>query len=425
MAVQSFVLHEIHCQRNFYRCLCGEFLKKSDKVEHEAAAHKSEQCQHCRMTAPAYEMAKHKCQKLPKPCQFCNAVIIFDEFVEHVKVCGSRTQLCPICKKYIQAWKYDSHEATCVPEPVRPPPSQKPNRFIDEERKVKERAQERARQEDSKVSPVRAANPPDRPRAQPTVSAKKPAESIRPSVKLTPTVQAPKPSIPSRQEIASKPGVAGRLAGVKPAVISKPTAVSAPKPTAVSAPRNEQKPGPRTHDTQPLPRKQPTDSGYAPSDDFDFDHMVENEKLPRNPAYVGDDDDIEEGYYEAPATKHSEVEYDDEDIARALAASMQEIPASVPRPKPRVVEDDDEALARAYEESMQDAIPAVANPREREERAVAGRRQPATGTDTMGRYDPDLDRALRESQADDLTADWVLEEDLALNEAIHKSMKEK
>ena len=425
MAVQSFVLHEIHCQRNFYRCTCGEFLKKSDKVEHEAAAHKSEQCQHCRMTAPAYEMAKHKCQKLPKPCQFCNAEIIFDEFVEHVKVCGSRTQQCPICKKYIQAWTYDSHEATCVPEPVRPPAPQKPNRFIDEERKAKERAQERIRQEDSKVSPIRATNPPDRARAQPAVSAKKPTESIRPSVKLTPTVQAPKPSIPSRQEIASKPGVTGRPAAGKPAVVTKPTVVSAPKSTAVSAPRNEQKPGPRTHDTQPLPGKQPTDFRQVPSDDFDYDPIAESDEVPRNPAYIKYDDDIDQGFYPTPATKHSEVEDDDEAMARALAASMQDIPASIPRSKPRVVEDDDEALARAYEESLQDAIPAVAKPREREDRAVAGRRQPATGTDTMGRYDSDLDRALRESQADDLNADWVLEEDLGLNEAIHKSIQEK
>lgn len=416
MAVQSFVLHEIHCQRNFYRCLCGEFLKKSDKVEHEAAAHKSEQCQHCRMTAPAYEMAKHKCQKLPKLCQFCNAVIIFDEYVEHVRVCGSRTQQCPICKKYIQAWTYDSHEATCVPEPVRPP--QKPNRFIDEERRAKERVQERIRQEDSKVSPVRAANPPDKARAQPAVSAKKPTESIRPSVKLTPTVQAPKPSIPSRHDIASKPVAAG-----KPTVVSKPTAAS--KPTAISAPRTEQKPGPRTHDTQPLPSKQPADFRSVPSDDFDFESMVESDEGHRNPAYIEADDDIEQGFYANPATKHSEVVDDDEAMARALAASMQDIPASIPRSKPRVVEDDDEALARAYAESLQDAIPAAAKPREREDRAAPVRRQPATGMDTMGRYDPDLDRVLRESQADDLNADWVLEEDLALNEAILKSMEEK
>lgn len=417
MATQSFVLHEIHCQRNFYRCECGEFLKKTEKLEHEAAAHKSEQCPHCRLTAPAYEMAKHKCQKLPKSCQFCNAVIIFDDYVEHVKTCGSRTQQCPTCKKYIQAWMYDKHESTCVPEPepVRP---QRPNRFLEQERQAKEKA----RQEDAKFSPIRGGNQPERPKAQP-VPAKKQSEPIGSSVKLTPPVTSAKPSIASKSGIASKPG-AKPGAAVKPGKASNSTA-------PVSVPRTEPKSGPRTHDSNPLPKKQP-DPKPVPADDYDFEQIREVES--RQPAYMEDDEDIGQDYDAAPPAyqSHSSVD-EDEALARAYAESLKDAPDSIPRPKPRgVEEDEDEVLARVCAESMQDAPPAAvpsrARPRatERDEAPAIPQRQPATGTDTMGRFDADYARAIQESmQADESNTDWVLGEDLGLNEAILKSMREK
>lgn len=420
MATQSFVLHEIHCQRNFYRCECGEFLKKSEKVEHEAAVHKSEQCLHCRLTAPAYEMAKHKCQKLPKSCQFCNAVIIFDDYVEHVKVCGSRTQQCPICKKYIQAWVYEKHEDTCVPEPepVRP---QRPNRFMEQERQAKEKA----RQEDAKISPIRGGYQPERPKAQP-VPAKRPTESTGSSVKLTPPVTAAKPSIPSRSGIAAKPAA-------KPAAPVKPG--KAPNPTAaVSAQRTESKPGPRTHDSHPLPKKQPDPRPMVPSDDYDFEHMTEVKD--RKPRYIEDDDDIGQDYDASPPANQphsSSLDEEDEAIARAYEESLREAPGSIPRPKPRSPDDDeDEAMARALAMSMQEtaptAVPTRAKPRatERDEEEAYPPRQPATGMDTMGRYDADFARAVQESlQGDETNTDWVLGEDLGLNEAILKSMREK
>ena len=411
------MLHEVHCQRNFYRCECGEFLKKAEKAEHEEAAHKTETCPHCRLSAPAYQMAKHKCEKLPKTCQFCNAVIIFDEYVEHVKVCGSRTQLCPVCKKYIQAWTYERHEATCVPEPepVRAPAPPKYNRFIEQERQAKEKVQAQKRQEDTHVSPVRSAV--ERPKPTKPV-----AESGRSNVKLTQPVSGYKPAA----KTGGKPGPA---VGTKPAV----TGTKPSKPGSMH-PASDPK-GPRTYDRKPIPSRQPAEVKEIPADDYDFEYVEQmGDYVGGQPRYVGHDEDLGHGYAPAPVRKpDQEVIDEDEALARAYEESLRDAPSSIPRQGPKQPEFEDDDFARAYAASMEESPPHP-NPRhvpardEGSARVPAGVRPPqfqppSDSMDSISRADSELARALQESMQGN--QDWMMDEDPALHEAILKSMREK
>ena len=116
VAEQSYMLHEVHCQRNFYRCAtCGATMDKRQQEEHNSTAHVSTPCPHCDEVLPAYKLPTHKCRKAPRACTFCQAQIAYEDYVDHVKECGSRTQQCPICHKFIQSWEFEKHVAVCVP----------------------------------------------------------------------------------------------------------------------------------------------------------------------------------------------------------------------------------------------------------------------------------------------------------------------
>lgn len=132
IARSAYSLHEVHCQRNFQKCTCGEVIKKTEREAHIKEKHAPVTCEQCRQTFEAFLQAAHKCPKPLRACEFCEAQISFDDFAEHTQQCGNRTQQCQLCKGFIPLRDYDLHVAAgnCLPPlpsypsvPRRPEPS--------------------------------------------------------------------------------------------------------------------------------------------------------------------------------------------------------------------------------------------------------------------------------------------------------------
>jgi hypothetical protein len=92
--VGKFRMHEIGCARMNYKCrVCGEVVAKEDKEDHEAEAHKKEVCQYCKFEAMASEFGTHEetCELKPKKCLYCEQILDFERYLNHIEQCGSRT----------------------------------------------------------------------------------------------------------------------------------------------------------------------------------------------------------------------------------------------------------------------------------------------------------------------------------------------
>lgn len=105
----SFFLHQIHCEKNIYRCDCGLSLLKLEKEAHDLEYHSQIECEHCQLSMEAFIFKFHQCEKEPKTCKFCELLVTVDQYAEHVFQCGSRTELCKLCFKYIPLRDYTYH----------------------------------------------------------------------------------------------------------------------------------------------------------------------------------------------------------------------------------------------------------------------------------------------------------------------------
>ena len=120
----AFALHEVHCQRNFQRCSCGQLVKKSELSAHLQTRHALQACPNCSQSMERFHLDAHRCEKPLRTCAYCEAEIRFDDYTEHVVVCGSRTRPCPICRGLIRLRDYEGHRTAgkCQPPPTNPPP---------------------------------------------------------------------------------------------------------------------------------------------------------------------------------------------------------------------------------------------------------------------------------------------------------------
>lgn len=125
ISASAFALHEVHCQRNYDHCVCGELVKKADHSLHLQTRHSPQTCPNCSQTMEKYRFEAHQCEKPLRTCPYCEAEIRFDDYLEHVDVCGSRTQPCATCHGLIKLREYEAHRAAgnCLPPLPSNPPS--------------------------------------------------------------------------------------------------------------------------------------------------------------------------------------------------------------------------------------------------------------------------------------------------------------
>lgn len=111
----SYELHRIHCERNFVKCECGAVVKRFELDSHMATEHVQVNCQNCDYTAPKF-LYDHECLMGPVVCKFCEAHLPQSHYHDHLYHCGSRTEVCPKCLKYVSLrdFAYHTEEIDCL-----------------------------------------------------------------------------------------------------------------------------------------------------------------------------------------------------------------------------------------------------------------------------------------------------------------------
>ena len=116
----AWILHESTCERHRWYCKeCDEVIPKSDREKHHQNFHCIVSCIDCDEEMQISSMANHKKNKCPHrlvKCMYCNCDVFYCNFEEHEYVCGSRTDQCENCKKYIQLCQLPTHICESIPE---------------------------------------------------------------------------------------------------------------------------------------------------------------------------------------------------------------------------------------------------------------------------------------------------------------------
>lgn len=110
-------MHVVHCKRNIQLCsLCGETMLRSEEKEHFKEFHAEINCIQCGQKTTRSEEENHlanECGKRSIPCQYCGVTLPREKMPEHQEFCGSRTEWCRNCSRYILIRDLRNHEKSC------------------------------------------------------------------------------------------------------------------------------------------------------------------------------------------------------------------------------------------------------------------------------------------------------------------------
>merc|ERR1712129_540967 len=112
----SFMMHEMHCRRQFMRCkVCNEVIKRSEEELHHTNVHREFTCICSKICVGKLAFDAHQvneCELRLMSCKYCELTNIpFLEFAEHESQCKESTVACEVCgEEYIRKNK---HLHTC------------------------------------------------------------------------------------------------------------------------------------------------------------------------------------------------------------------------------------------------------------------------------------------------------------------------
>ncbi|KAL9229201.1 hypothetical protein vseg_004693 [Gypsophila vaccaria] len=110
-------LHFVHCSRNLEKCeLCADMVPRKNADDHYANTHAPVACSLCNETMARDILDVHKAESCPQridSCEFCEFPLPAINLIEHQEVCGSRTERCHHCNKYIRLRDRHVHETMC------------------------------------------------------------------------------------------------------------------------------------------------------------------------------------------------------------------------------------------------------------------------------------------------------------------------
>lgn len=120
--VASFLMHEAFCLKNVRPCeICKMPIDQKLKDQHFEEIHTKQMCE-CGLEFEKSLIENHKkneCLKRQINCKFCDIPLYFDKLEEHLNKCGTRTELCNECKRYIQIKDQEEHfTSNCKSPPV-------------------------------------------------------------------------------------------------------------------------------------------------------------------------------------------------------------------------------------------------------------------------------------------------------------------
>uniref|UniRef100_A0A3Q1AHK8 TRAF-type domain-containing protein n=2 Tax=Amphiprion ocellaris TaxID=80972 RepID=A0A3Q1AHK8_AMPOC len=117
VAEANFALHETHCSR--FLCLCpdcNEAVPRDQLAEHKEEQHSLVRCTKCSKKMERCQLADHEadeCEERLQSCVFCELELAWKELDQHCLACGSRTELCRDCGRYVKLRDQPEHEMTC------------------------------------------------------------------------------------------------------------------------------------------------------------------------------------------------------------------------------------------------------------------------------------------------------------------------
>ncbi|XP_019950527.2 XIAP-associated factor 1 [Paralichthys olivaceus] len=117
VAEANFALHETHCRR--FLCLCpdcGETVPKEQLEQHREEEHTETRCSECFQKMERCRLKDHKadeCVERLQACKFCDLELPWKKLAEHCLACGSRTELCRDCNRFVKLSDQPEHASTC------------------------------------------------------------------------------------------------------------------------------------------------------------------------------------------------------------------------------------------------------------------------------------------------------------------------
>ncbi|KAJ7532083.1 hypothetical protein O6H91_14G071400 [Diphasiastrum complanatum] len=110
----NFELHFAHCARNLERCsYCGDMIAKLRAEEHYNESHAQAACSLCGAKMERVMIMSHEHDKCPQrllACVYCEFPVAAADLETHSNVCGSRTELCIPCGKYVRLRERIGHD---------------------------------------------------------------------------------------------------------------------------------------------------------------------------------------------------------------------------------------------------------------------------------------------------------------------------
>jgi len=114
--VGVFSNHTLACiRRNWYCEACGNVVEKTQKDQHIKDLHTLVLCE-CGQELETRLLEFHKASECPKRivrCQYCPLEMPYVERYEHEKKCGSQTDRCEFCHKYVKKQDLAVHVVDC------------------------------------------------------------------------------------------------------------------------------------------------------------------------------------------------------------------------------------------------------------------------------------------------------------------------
>lgn len=121
---ENYLMHSAHCKRNIQLCpLCGQAISRKDAKEHLQEYHEKIDCVQCGQKTTRIDEETHlvsECAKTLIPCRYCDILLPREKMLEHQDFCGSRTELCEKCNRYVMMNDLQKHETCCLDYTVLP-----------------------------------------------------------------------------------------------------------------------------------------------------------------------------------------------------------------------------------------------------------------------------------------------------------------
>ncbi|XP_006821636.1 TRAF-type zinc finger domain-containing protein 1-like [Saccoglossus kowalevskii] len=109
----NFMMHQTHCHRNIILCKsCKEPVPRSEMDNHVEEQHVKVTCK-CGVAVEKCHIEDHEansCSKRKQSCEYCELEMDAYDMADHVDFCGSRTEPCPNCQRYIMFKDLKQHE---------------------------------------------------------------------------------------------------------------------------------------------------------------------------------------------------------------------------------------------------------------------------------------------------------------------------